>query len=117
MAGPFNINPNKKRTITISQFLSAEDEVALVDGPPAHELDNDGATLVVSADGMSATVSNVTLAEDAPPRSVRLTIKADANRDPAVQDYISDFVDFVIIAPAGPVAAKMSLTVGEEESV
>jgi hypothetical protein len=65
---------------------------------------------------MSASVANVDMADDAPPRNVRLTIKADANRDPNVQDFITDFVDFVMIAPAGPVATKMTLAVGEEEA-
>lgn len=116
MAGPFNISPASKRTITIGGFLSEDDRPAQVDGPPQWELDNDGATLTVAADGMSASVSNVAMAEDAPPRNVRLTIKADANRDPNVQDFITDFVDFVMLAPVGPIAAKISMSVGEEEA-
>lgn len=114
--GPFEIHPGMKRTLTISGFLSADDRPAQVDGPPTHTSDNPNVQPTVTADGMSHSVANTRTDEDGTPMNVRVTMVADADRDPNVQAPITDFADYILLAPAGPVAAKFSANVSGEEA-
>jgi hypothetical protein len=99
----------------ISGFVSADDppRPATVDGPPIWSLSNaTTATLIVSADGMDVDVIALDMAEDAPPATAVLTMSADANKSPVVADFITKTWDFVVTAPAGPVAASANVTFG-----
>lgn len=115
MADALPMKSTEKVAYTIGGFFAdaAQTIPAKIDGQPiATIISGDGATVVEAADGMSGEVVSVDLADDAPARVATLQIQADANRDPAVKDFITVTQDFLINSPTGPVATNMGVTFG-----
>ena len=129
MADPISMAPTQKSHIHIDGFLAADGVTpATVEADPVSgamvqwELADpvgDSGSLSFAADGMDGfLVANAALPLGDPVRTVTVTGKADANKDPAVQDFITVSQDYVIMpgAKPEPVAASFQVSFGAPEA-